>query len=318
MLRASTAKDNSELIRILDEFKHLQETEIDTRIVEIIVGDRLPTKDDELKIREIRDRLDGKFNTFILYTITHEVIGDEKQARTILEKIIEHKWNLSISLNRNIGILVAALDFLKNISPQLNTPTIISEDKVIALATASIKDKMTHTFDKIMLFKDLENEIERSKRYNTYFSVLMLDIDDFKSVNDKYGHIVGDHVIVEVSDTINRSIRISDRVYRYGGDEFIMLLLNTSKDSGLSIAGKIMESINALAIPIENQNDLIKVNVSISFTGFNQFNLQPPRSIIAMLDAGLYKAKDAGKKMIYECDDRFIDNSPSDNLANCS
>lgn len=307
----NTPKDNSELIKVLDEFKYLQETKIDTRIVEIIAGDKTADSEDERKVNEIKDKLKNKFYTFLLYTITHEIAGDEKKAQIIIEKIIEHKWNLSIALKRNIGIHVAALDFLKNISPQLNMPTIISEDKILTLAKAAVHDKLTQTFDRILLLNDLGKEIDRAKRYNSFFSVLMIDIDDFKSVNDNYGHPFGDIVIMAVSELLNKSVRLSDSVYRYGGDEFIILLLNTSRNAGFLIANKIMSEFNELAIHNDKNDSEIKINVSMSFASFNSANIQSAQSIISLLDTGLFKAKFSGKKTIYECNTETYQNAQS-------
>ncbi|MCB4791504.1 MAG: GGDEF domain-containing protein [Elusimicrobia bacterium] len=299
-----TLTNNLELIKVLDEFKHLQQTMIDTRIVEIIAGDRVAGSEDEQRISEIKDRLKNKFYTFLLYTITHEIAGDEKKAQMTIEKIIEHKWNLSIALKRNIGIHVAALDFLKNISTQLRTPTIVSEDKFLTLAKAATQDKMTHTFDRILLLNDLQKEIERSKRYNSFFSTLMVDIDDFKSFNDKYGHQFGDVVIMAVSELLNKSVRISDSVYRFGGDEFIVLLLNTSREDGIPIANKIMTEFDKLAIHNDQTVSDISISVSMSFASYDNTKLTTAESMVSLLDAALLKAKSSGKRTIFECSDK--------------
>jgi diguanylate cyclase (GGDEF)-like protein len=100
----------------------------------------------------------------------------------------------------------------------------------------SVTDGLTNIFNTRQFYSTLRTEIERSRRYNHPLTVLMLDIDDFKKYNDAYGHLEGDKVLVRFAEIIKDCLRLSDTAYRYGGEEFSVILPVTTGEQGVTAA----------------------------------------------------------------------------------
>ncbi|MEB3282084.1 MAG: PleD family two-component system response regulator [Lyngbya sp.] len=153
-------------------------------------------------------------------------------------------------------------------------------------------DPLTGIFNRRILMEKAHQEMERAKRYGTPFSVLLLDVDHFKRVNDTYGHPVGDQALCAVVETILDSIRKVDFVGRYGGEEFAIILPEITADSALKAAERIRLQIANLSVPTEE--GMLKLTVSIGVTTYH-----PEDSIIDQLfkraDQGLYQAKAQGR-----------------------
>jgi two-component system cell cycle response regulator len=163
--------------------------------------------------------------------------------------------------------------------------------KTDLLERISITDPLTELFNRRHVFDRLNQECEKFKRYGLTFTAVMLDIDGFKSINDSYGHQVGDMVIRMVSDAIKKSIRNVDIAGRYGGEEFLIILPEIDGKGGVVAAERIRKSIES--IKIEESN--IKVTIS---AGVAEFAGEPIDDFIKKIDSMLYLAKKNGKNRI--------------------
>lgn len=163
--------------------------------------------------------------------------------------------------------------------------------KTDLLERISITDPLTELFNRRHIFNRLNQECEKFKRYGLTFTAVMLDIDGFKSINDSYGHQVGDMVIRMVSDAIKKSIRNVDIAGRYGGEEFLIILPEIDGKGGVVAAERIRKSIES--IKIEESN--IKVTIS---AGVAEFAGEPIDDFIKKIDSMLYLAKKNGKNRI--------------------
>ena len=155
-------------------------------------------------------------------------------------------------------------------------------------------DGLTGLFLKRFFTEKLYSEIERAKRYNTDFYIMMLDIDHFKNINDTYGHLIGDEVLKTTANTIISSVRHGDIVGRYGGEEFIVLLPTISQDNVLEIAERIRKSIKNIVFKGNKKTFSITISIGIS-KYIKEMDID---TLIGNADSSLYQAKNSGRDNI--------------------
>lgn len=154
-----------------------------------------------------------------------------------------------------------------------------------ALKKIAAMDALTGVFNRRSLDRVLAGEIERCKRYDSPLSVLMVDIDHFKKINDNYGHLAGDQVLKRTAKLLLKNVRLVDRVFRYGGDEFLILMPNTALDKAEMVRQRLFEECTRL----NKSGDNIQVTLSI---GLNSAGADGVDNIIAYSDQDLYCQKD--------------------------
>lgn len=154
------------------------------------------------------------------------------------------------------------------------------------LRNLTITDPLTGLGNRRMFFTALENEFERSKRYRTEYCLLMLDLDHYKSINDHYSHLVGDEALKLAARAIQKNARKVDIVARYGGDEFVILLPNTSETGAIQLARRLREAIHNCRI---SENEYLTVSVGVAVHSPDDPNSE---ALLARADMALYKAKD--------------------------
>jgi diguanylate cyclase (GGDEF)-like protein len=160
-----------------------------------------------------------------------------------------------------------------------------------------ITDPMTGLYNYRKLTRDLDREIVRSKRYRHPFSFIMADIDHFKNLNDTYGHQAGDAVLREVARTLNSSRREVDRVYRYGGEEFSILLPETDWPEALEVAEKLRKKIAAMEVRTDGQEEAITATISMGVASFSHDSLALEH-LVSAADEALYRAKEMGRDKV--------------------
>jgi diguanylate cyclase (GGDEF)-like protein len=113
------------------------------------------------------------------------------------------------------------------------------------MSDAAIYDSLTGAYSRALLSEQLHTEVERARRYNAPCSLMLFDLDHFKSINDAFGHARGDEVLREVARRVRATIRASDQLFRYGGDEFVVLLPNTAKADAAHLAQRLLDTVRA-------------------------------------------------------------------------
>lgn len=164
-------------------------------------------------------------------------------------------------------------------------------EKVLELQTLVTTDTLTGLHNRAKLDSILTQELERAKRYNFNIGILILDIDYFKSINDTHGHLVGDEVLIEVSNTLKQNIRSSDYIFRWGGEEFIILCLEVNQDSLISFAEEIRLKIEEVEFDKVGKKT-ISIGASIN-TNDDTYS-----SILQRADQALYKSKKSGRNKV--------------------
>ena len=156
-------------------------------------------------------------------------------------------------------------------------------------------DSLTHAYTRGHFVELAEKEVVRARRYGHPLSLLLLDIDHFKSVNDRYGHSAGDRVLRAAVDLFQGQIRRSDLLGRYGGEEFLVLLPETDVAGADVVAERIRAALRKA--PVNVGNLAVEMTVSIGLTELRP-EMQDVDALLAHADAALYRAKDAGRDRI--------------------
>lgn len=165
-----------------------------------------------------------------------------------------------------------------------------------ALEELSTHDSLTGLFNRRVLFKILNEEIERSKRYGFGFSLLIVDIDHFKAVNDSYGHRAGDIVLREISCRIIDAVRPIDKTSRYGGEEFVVILPQTKSYGARVAAERLRYIIGSRPIRMDCDQST-RLTVSVGIAVFPD-DAQNDEGLISLADEALYIAKSAGRNTV--------------------
>ncbi len=158
----------------------------------------------------------------------------------------------------------------------------------------AIVDGLTNVYNHRFFHEQLNREWKRARRYGSVFSLLMLDIDHFKHYNDTNGHLQGDKVLIAVAQLIRNSVRAVDIVCRYGGEEFAIILPETTIEQGLVVAEKIRQNIIEYPFKYGVKQPLGMVTVSIGLTD-SQFEVESAEELVDKADAALYTAKRLGR-----------------------
>ena len=137
----------------------------------------------------------------------------------------------------------------------------------------------------------LKRETELAKRNQSELSLITLDIDHFKKINDNYGHLAGDKVIVEIAHALESAVRSCDIVFRYGGEEFVVILSSTDSQGAHLLAERIRETIAAKRVPHDDGE--ISISASLGIASFQ--HLDNSTSLFSRADAALYEAKHKGR-----------------------
>lgn len=159
------------------------------------------------------------------------------------------------------------------------------------LIRMSVTDSLTGACNRVKFDEELKYWIEYSNRYNTPLSLIILDFDDFKRINDTLGHLVGDSVIIECASLINSGIRDSDIFARWGGDEFVILLPNTDRENAIDLSQRLRKKIEEYTFK--------KAGLVTCSFGISQLcSGDSAQSLLQKADQMLYTAKNAGKNAV--------------------
>jgi diguanylate cyclase (GGDEF)-like protein len=159
----------------------------------------------------------------------------------------------------------------------------------------SITDNLTQLHNSRHFYNILQSEIDRSIRYNHPLSLLLMDIDNFKHYNDTYGHLEGDKVLSSLGSVVQERLRRTDSAYRYGGEEFTVILPVTEREEALNVAERIRKGFEAeIFSPKPNE----EVHITVSIGASQYIHGEKIESFIKKADKAMYAAKDQGKNRV--------------------
>jgi diguanylate cyclase (GGDEF)-like protein len=157
-------------------------------------------------------------------------------------------------------------------------------------------DGLTNLFNHRFFRDQLRTEFQRAIRYQKKMSLIMIDIDDFKSYNDTYGHLAGDRVLSETARTIRSAVRDIDFVARYGGEEFALILPEVHATSGVIVADKIRKAVESQTLISEEGESIGQITISCGVT--DNSGTATPEELIDRADKALYWVKRNGRNMV--------------------
>jgi diguanylate cyclase (GGDEF)-like protein len=165
------------------------------------------------------------------------------------------------------------------------------------IETLAITDELSGVFNRHYFNKTLKREFERSQRYKRPLSLLILDVDNFKEINDHYGHICGDEVVHQYGDLFKRNVRESDIIARFGGDEFVVIMPETTSQQAMVVAEKFEKLCNEYQFEFQGQE--IQITVSIGLAETDHLSDLKPEDLIHKADYAMYQAKKRGRNQIF-------------------
>jgi len=173
---------------------------------------------------------------------------------------------------------------------------------VQSLSRKASIDKLTTLYNRAFLDSYLDNQLEASRLSALDLSVIMIDIDHYKEVNDTFGHTAGDYILTVFSDVVLKCVRKSDLVARYGGDEFIVVLPSTTTETAYIIAERIRETLSSTFIPPFDGMSFPNISCSLGISTF-PLHCNGKSTLIKTADRALYRAKSSGRNntVIYTC-----------------
>lgn len=203
--------------------------------------------------------------------------------------IFELSEGLLDEIQQNIESIIREFDI-----PEENKLEVIKQINYIYTRTKylSITDGLTGLANRRYFESCFEKEFLRAKRYNNKLTVVMFDIDYFKGVNDTYGHQCGDYVLKQISKAALQTFRQTDMIFRFGGEEFVVILTETDLEQAKIPLERFRKTIETLNV--EYQNQTIAITVSIGACEFNS-EMQSKEEFLEKVDGALYSAKNAGR-----------------------
>lgn len=264
------------------------------------------------------DRLVSRIEDLHNYASQKLNIPNDKIA-SVLQEISLRADAVAMSIADTSASKINPIDLMRAVNTELRKLTISNEQLIRELEAAwgkvetlsrelreaneklksfADRDPLTKLFNRRFFEEFLKWNFNRAKRYGTTLGCLMIDIDHFKYVNDTFGHLTGDKVLQAVAESLNKDLRQTDLVARFGGEEFIVLLPETQPESVVQTSERIRKSIEELQIP--NQGSFIKVTVSIGYACYSKSSdINNPDQLIELSDQNMYAAKRNGRNRIW-------------------
>jgi len=216
----------------------------------------------------------------------------ETQADTHIAALLAHHEQLVSATGRKVDLRVSVMDYLLQHPGIVQTPIVVDQPVLKLSQRLAAVDELTGLFNRRFLETYLSKEINRAQRYNQVFSVLFVDVDNFKRINDSYGHTVGDRVLAGLGRRIIGLLRQEDIAARYGGEEFTIVLPQTTDRGAVAFGARLREAVSTLDVVSD-----LRVSFSGGVAAFPRHG-RSVEDIMRRADAALYEAKFSGKDRI--------------------
>ncbi len=273
-----------------------EDSVFDDRFIDLVAEDVKGSNSEALHVNQKKTELANGFYSRIFKSL----IGlefKENEAEDLWGKLLEHKYNMSTQLKRNVGIRVAAIDYFTNITGTLSSVKVMDKNVFLETTDMAISDGLTGLYNHRYFYDRLRKQIQDATDNDSILSIILIDVDYFKDYNDINGHVAGDVALRKIAKIIRTTVEDLGYSCRYGGEEFTVILPQTSKAKAMDIAEKIRQSIEEEIFP--NEFALPSGRLTISL-GIAEFPLDgtDSRGLMEYADRALYHSKANGKNQI--------------------
>lgn len=276
-------------IEITEQLIEVEEDSvIDLDFVELLSNaSRRVTPKAKERIKRVKNKLEKDFYPKVIWTVTQKTYNP-LEAKRLWERIVKHKEELNSKLGRDVGISVATLDYMSNILNDLSEPKVLETSDVERMAETALTDELTGLYLRGVFDVLLDKYVGEFNRYERPVSLIIADIDDFKKVNDRYGHQRGDEVLRLIGAIFNSNARDTDIAVRYGGEELAIILPETEMNSAYELAERMR-----ILVYEEFKKDL-SITLSLGVANCPR-HASSVDELVKAADDALYLAKAQGK-----------------------
>jgi len=265
-----------------------------------------------------------KSSTLMVTTLNAQTPGHDTSAITSILQYQNNLIHLAVFLLLSV-ISTAAMIRIKQLLITIDSEKKLRDD-IIAEKTQCLKqeikqhkfarnelqrlathDQLTGLRNRRHFIETLDKELNRYQRYQSHFSLLMLDIDCFTQINDNYGHDCGDYVLKQFAKTIGKTLRQSDIFVRYGGEEFAIITTSAQLDSAVRFAEKLVGKVNEMVINYQSQQ--LKITVSIGVSSPSQLEQPNSQQLVTLAEKALHLAKDNGRNTVMSTCEPMLNNT---------
>jgi diguanylate cyclase (GGDEF)-like protein len=262
-----------------------------------ILACRDATSNDELFITKLGELItsDGNIVCQAVFEIFANVELSSDKAGHNWTCLLAHRSEMMRALGRPINLVTVMCDYLATQDHVIFDPKIVEMTAYDNIILQSTHDDLTGLYNRQYFTNVVAQHYSLAKRNQNDLSILFIDVDDFKDVNDIYGHVIGDQALRQISRVISEEVRQSDVAARYGGEEFIVLLPFTNSIEALILAERMRANIEKCKLDVNGKALTITVSGGIASYPVNAQNVD---DLIRSADSAVYRAKGAGKNNI--------------------
>lgn len=255
------------------------------------------TDDNELVVKKVNDLVasEGEIVLQIFFKMLANIeISLDRCASHWLNYQLHHA-ELSKLLDRKVAHTTALCDYLQTATDLMPHPCLIDASTYSHIINETIHDKLTGLYNRPYFDETFVQQSALALRFQHDLAILFLDLDNFKLINDTYGHLAGDAVLKAVAKTISKEKRESDIAARFGGEEFVLILTHTDNLSAYVFGERLRKSIESLEIPY--LDDKLTITASGGIASY-PLNSTSPQELLRMADSAVYLAKGEGRNRI--------------------
>ena len=259
------------------------------------------------------DRLELYSTRLLTDFLSKEVTGKANCYSLKIDNCFYHYLHLGVKRAQSYFALFASteiidLDILEGMAEfSVRNLLILEKYEQLNKALELIHiDDVTGLYNQRKLYKDLHLLSEKFQKEQEPFCILFIDIDRFKLVNDVHGHLVGTKLLEDVAGDIKKSLRDADYVYRYGGDEFVVILVSSDAEAGKIVGERILNQVKSRVYEFNQKDELVQLHLSVSI-GVAEFPTDARSSdeVLALADRMMYVAKEYGRGVVFNTNDIF-------------